>query len=168
MAPSQPAPPPKRGNDVEKSYKPIQEPTIKYHGVTCRFEVNLYKSNKTICLRLIDQNDGTPVATATVNVPEINDVMPKNYVLVKNYSESKGDSPDQYSLVDCLERAGIGQVMGAFEVSEHGAEVFEMEITNQWILDRAQEKLEEIELNEPKKSKVAMSQKKIPPAIDIT
>ena len=163
LSPTSPAPPPRRGNNKElgghkkqtllKTYKPITEPTIKYKGETCLVEVNTYQDQKSMCLRLISQADGSPIITATVNVPEITQCLPQNHVLIKNYSESKSDSPDQFSLIDCLEKANIGKVTSAWEINEHGSEVFEMQITDPWILSKAEEKRKEIKIKEEKSPK---------------
>ena len=127
--------------------------SIKYKGETCLVEVNIYQDQKSMCLRLISHADGSPIITATVNVPEITQCLPQNHVLIKNYSESKSDSPDQFSLIDCLERANIGKVTSAWEINEHGSEVFEMQITDPWILSKAEEKRKEIKIKEEKSPK---------------
>jgi hypothetical protein len=45
-------------------------------------------SNGRKALRLIDQEDGLPVMTATVNVPEAE--LTEKEIIVKNYSENEG------------------------------------------------------------------------------
>lgn len=148
MDASNPAPPPKRKTNFESKscYKPIVEPTVKFNGITCSIKVDLYSNGKSICLKLVDKQDGSPMTTATVNVPEINSALPHTHVLIKNYSESKAQSPNNYSLIDCLEHAGVGVVKNAYEISAHGAEVFEMEITDPWIISQAtkQQKMAQI------------------------
>jgi hypothetical protein len=163
LNPTAPAPPPKRSSDrrgkdgrdgkdqtLPRTYTPITEPKIKYKGMTCLVDVNIYQDQKSMCLRLVDHADGSPITTATVNVPEITQCLPQNHVLIKNYSESKPDSPDQYSLVDCLEKANIGKVTSAWEINEYGSEVFEMQITDPWILNKAEEKRKEIKIKQDK------------------
>jgi len=54
--------------------------------------------NRRVALRLVDVIDGTPVARATVNRPEI--ALKADEVLIKDYSENAG-------ILDALERAGI-------------------------------------------------------------
>ena len=39
---------------------------------------------------LVDAADGEPVATATVNVEGVSEVLPETEVLIKNYSENEG------------------------------------------------------------------------------
>ena len=55
------------------------------------FSVNLkpnrYQSNGNLALQLVDAEDGSPVATATVNT---DDVLPEGFIAVKDYSENKG------------------------------------------------------------------------------
>jgi hypothetical protein len=45
-------------------------------------------SNGRKALRLIDQEDGLPVMTATVNVPEAE--LAEKEIIIKNYSENEG------------------------------------------------------------------------------
>jgi hypothetical protein len=157
---NKPAPPPKRLKEevIKKNYRAIEAPAIKFMGRTCSIDVNIYGDGKSICLKLMDKHDHTPIATATVNIPEINNSLPKEHVLIKNYSENAPKTPDQISLIDSLERAGIGEVMSAYEISETGAEVFEMKITDPWILSQAEEKLKGIKIAKAKSLRKEKSQ----------
>lgn len=170
MDPITPAPPPRRTTQTPsiKSYKPITEPTVKYHNTTCSVDVQIYHDGKSICLKLVDKNDGTPIASATVYTPEINPALPLNHVLIKNYSENKSKSPDQYSLIDSLERANIGHTISAYEISDAGAEVLEMKITDPWILARAEDKRKDISKAQKIKTSQKEKQKSSNLDVDIT
>lgn len=54
-------------------------------------------------LRLVDAEDGSPVATATVNVP--NATLARNQVLIKSYAENEG-------LLEALVAAGVVKPTG--------------------------------------------------------
>ena len=62
-------------------------------------------------IQLIDADDGTPVATASVNVPEL-DLEP-NEVVIKDYSENEG-------VYEALLQAGIVvKTKKAIQLSQH-------------------------------------------------
>lgn len=58
---------------------------INYVGYDCNIEVSKYQFGGT-ALQLVDAEDGIPVATVTVNVPNLE----KDEVAVKSYSENEG------------------------------------------------------------------------------
>jgi len=65
----------------------MYNPTIFFGGFTCELQLDYYPNgNKSI--RLIDTRDGSPVATATVNLDGVE--LPANQVMIKDYSENKG------------------------------------------------------------------------------
>ncbi len=59
-----------------------------YYGEQVTIYVTKYSNNQRVCLRLNDAEEGFPFATATVNIPEFN--LPKDFVLIKSWSENEG------------------------------------------------------------------------------
>ncbi len=59
--------------------------------------------NGRVALKLVDAEDGSPIATATVNLPDV--PLGKNQVLIKNYSENEG-------MLDALVAAGVVKPTG--------------------------------------------------------
>lgn len=62
-------------------------PSVNFIGYECQVKVSRYAHRLTPCLSLID-SEGMPVATATVNVPNLQ--LPLDCVVIKNYSENEG------------------------------------------------------------------------------
>lgn len=60
---------------------------VKFREWECDLNFSHYENGR-VAIRLIDANDGEPVATATTNVPE-EDLGP-NEVFIKDYSENAG------------------------------------------------------------------------------
>ena len=54
----------------------------------CMVHYDKYQEGNGHRIDLIDVSDGIPVATATVNVPNVK--LEKNEVIIKNYSENEG------------------------------------------------------------------------------
>lgn len=50
--------------------------------------LDIYATSSRYVIRLLDHFDGSPVCTATVNIPDI--LMADDEVLIKNYSENEG------------------------------------------------------------------------------
>ena len=71
---------------------------VNFAGFDCMVQKTYYGDNKRTALQLYDLTDGFPVATATVNIPEVE--LKDDEVLIKDYSENEG-------MLDALERAGI-------------------------------------------------------------
>ena len=63
---------------------------VNFIGYNCSVKVSRYARGISPCLRLAN-TEGIPVATATVNVPELQ--LPSNFVVIKNYSENEGILP---------------------------------------------------------------------------
>ena len=63
----------------------------------------LQYDNSRPALQLIDAEDGSPIATATVNLPDV--PAGPNQVFVKNYSENEG-------MLDALVAAGVVKPTG--------------------------------------------------------
>jgi non-homologous end joining protein Ku len=61
---------------------------VKFKDWSCVVEKHKYTSTNGIALRLVDAEDGSPVATATICIPEI--PIKSDEVIIKNYSENDG------------------------------------------------------------------------------
>jgi len=61
---------------------------INFNQWECEILIRKYPLNNRKAIQLVDAEDGSPVATATVNFPDepLND----DEVLIKNYSENEG------------------------------------------------------------------------------
>jgi hypothetical protein len=75
---------------------------VKFNDFDCRVVKRKYENGR-LALMLIDAKDGSPVATATVNIPDVK--LGKNEVLIKDYSENQG-------MLQVLEEAGIVRATG--------------------------------------------------------
>ncbi len=75
---------------------------VKFLGWSCDVLKKQYYNGR-IALALVDSFDGEPVATATVNMPEID--LAEDEVIIKNYSENEG-------ILEVLTAAGIVQPTG--------------------------------------------------------
>ena len=64
--------------------------TVNFIGYKCSVKVSRYDRGISPCLRLVD-TQGMPVATATVNLPELQ--LPPDFVVIKNYAENEGILP---------------------------------------------------------------------------
>lgn len=53
---------------------------------TCRLMFHRYQVGDTVAIKLVEQGSGEPIATATVNIPDLD----SNEVAVKDYSENQG------------------------------------------------------------------------------
>jgi len=86
-------------------FKPtIIDYTSPYATYQCTLKVEAYSNGRT-ALCLIDAEDGSPVCTATINVPEVE--LKPNEVIIKNYSENEG-------ILDVLVNAGIVTPTGRY------------------------------------------------------
>lgn len=74
--------------------------TVHFAGLECDVYRTTYPHGGATALFLDDVRDRSPIATATVNVPEANHVLDSGTVLIKDYSECEG-------MMDALESAGI-------------------------------------------------------------
>lgn len=75
---------------------------IRFKEWNCEVVKAKYGNGRT-AIRLVDADNGEPIATATVNIPEI--PLPKNEVIIKDYSENEG-------ILDALINAGIVELTG--------------------------------------------------------
>ena len=65
----------------------MYNPTIFFGGFACEMQLSHY-TNGNKAISLVDTRDGSPVATATVNIEGVE--LPANEVMIKDYSENKG------------------------------------------------------------------------------
>ena len=72
---------------------------VKFQGWNCNVLFNKYHEGKGYRIDLIDADDGTPVAVATLNVPDIE--LESDEVIIKDYSENKGmhDALIKYGII---------------------------------------------------------------------
>ena len=84
----------------------MYNPTIFFGGYACEVQLDYYPNgNKSI--KLMDTRDGSPVATATVNLEDVK--LSANEVMVKDYSGNKGmlaalrDSKVVENIVDTIQ-----------------------------------------------------------------
>lgn len=76
---------------------------VHFAGYECDVYKTAYPHGGVTALFLDDVRDSSPVATATVNVPQANHLLERygaDHVLIKDYSECSG-------MMDALEDAGI-------------------------------------------------------------
>jgi hypothetical protein len=61
---------------------------LTFAGCDCRLRIGRYPTGGAVALQLVSECGREPVATATVNVPEVN--VPPGLVLIKDWSENAG------------------------------------------------------------------------------
>jgi hypothetical protein len=101
-----------------------QIPKVRFCDLDCDVNVHVYDSTGAAALELFHPEEG-PVATATVNIPEI--TLEDDEVLIKDYSENEG-------MAAAFEAAGLGTVTNTHRLS-FGSEVKVMKVTNRALLD---------------------------------
>lgn len=77
-------------------------PTLQFKRWTCVLKFDRYAHGGAVAIRLIDAEDGGPVATATVNPST---PIPASHVAVKSWSENEG-------MLEALVAAGIVEDTG--------------------------------------------------------
>ena len=65
----------------------IQNKIVEFYDTKCVIAVREY-DNKRIAIELLDMNDKSPFAVASVNLPDF--VIGKDMVFIKDYSENEG------------------------------------------------------------------------------
>jgi len=75
---------------------------IPFKNWRCRIEESRY-SNGRIALTLTDSEEGDPIATATINLPD--EPLAEDEVCIKSHSENEG-------MLEALEQAGIVKATG--------------------------------------------------------
>lgn len=71
---------------------------VKFKSWNCYVVFTRYRDNDRIAILLKDTSDSEPVATATINLPDV--PLENDEVIIKDYSENEG-------MVECLAEAGI-------------------------------------------------------------
>ena len=72
--------------------------TVQFKEWLCDVRFRRYAEGNRLAILLVDHQDQTPVAVATVNVPDVR--LEADEVLIKNFAENEG-------MVDALVAAGI-------------------------------------------------------------
>jgi hypothetical protein len=67
---------------MERSYE------VRFKDWDCLVVKRWYQNNHRRALVLVDKENGSPIATASVNLPDI--MVPPEHVLIKSYSENEG------------------------------------------------------------------------------
>lgn len=75
---------------------------VRFKQWDCLVRKRQYDNGRS-ALQLIDAEDGSPIATATVNLPD--EPLGQNLVFIKDYSENEG-------MLDALVAAGVVQPTG--------------------------------------------------------
>ena len=65
-----------------------QNQKIKFQDWNCLLEFGEYQNNGRTAITLIDENDGSPITTATINMPNVS--LNDDEVIIKDYSENEG------------------------------------------------------------------------------
>lgn len=76
----------------------IKNLKIRFKEWDCLLGIDTYAISERIALLLVDAEDYEPIATATVNIPEVN--LAEGEIIIKNYSENEG-------MVDALVKANV-------------------------------------------------------------
>jgi len=97
-------------NIPTKNLKPMK--TIKFKNWHCKVTLNAYQNGRT-AITLSDIDDDMPIATCTINVPEV-DLKDKE-VIIKNYSENEGVL-DALISQDIIEKTGKLVLIGPFSI----------------------------------------------------
>ena len=82
---------------------PKHQPIVRFQQWDCAVEYATYRNTGRVAIELIDPNDETSIAVATVNVPEAK--LEPDEVIIKDYSENEG-------MLDALVNAGIVEPTG--------------------------------------------------------
>jgi hypothetical protein len=133
-------------------------PTLTLLGKKCYVEVGIYRNNNSVALKLTSE-DGDPMCSATVNldIPDLK--RPSHHVFIKNYGENSLGGPNNPTIAEALENAGVGTCLAAYTIGDFHSEVVELEITHPWVLNQVKEQLNIIIKEE--KSKKAPSINKV-------
>ena len=77
----------------------------KFKQWSCWVKLERYPADNSIAIRLIDENDSSPIAIATVCLIQHGLTPPEGHCYIKNYSENKG-------ILDALTEAGVVEPTG--------------------------------------------------------
>jgi hypothetical protein len=75
-------------NNLKQSNMKNQNQKIKFQDWNCLLEFGEYQNNGRTAITLIDENDGSPITTATINLPNVS--LNDDEVIIKDYSENEG------------------------------------------------------------------------------
>lgn len=89
------------------------ENSVEFYGIKCKVVLEEYALYNRAAIRLVDEEDGSPVATATTNSYDI--PLEDREVLIKDYAENRG-------IYDLLVDAGY--IERDFEPIQRGFVVF--------------------------------------------
>ena len=81
----------KYGEEIDLDELPESEngkKLVRFKEWVCELQFGKYHGNDRIAIELVDYKTYEPIATATVNVPEI--VLAENEIIIKDYSENQG------------------------------------------------------------------------------
>lgn len=107
---------------------------ITHKGTECALVIARYQSsNKQIAIRLIDVEDGSPWATATVNL-EAYGILPEkeNHIIVKNYAENE-------EMARAFVIAKLAEPIYVHDVGRVPAGAVEMKVINEELLAKMKE-----------------------------
>ena len=76
---------------------------VRFSTYDCVLEFGQYRSNDRTSIMLVEKSTGEPVATATVNLPDVD--VPEGHVIIKNYSENVPQNGDD--MLTVLVKAGV-------------------------------------------------------------
>ena len=85
------------------------EPTVIFGGYTCSVQFSHYHDDN-LRISLVDLVNGSPVATATVNIEGV--ILASNEVCIKDYEENEG-------MLKALKNAGIVERVVKIVQSDH-------------------------------------------------
>jgi len=68
--------------------KSLKDITVKFNNWNCKIVRHTYRDEDQNALALVDCNDGSPIATATVCIPGT--PLESDEVIIKDYSENAG------------------------------------------------------------------------------
>jgi hypothetical protein len=75
-------------NNLKQSNMKNQNQKIKFQDWNCLLEFGEYQNNGRTAITLIDESDGSPITTATINLPNVS--LNDDEVIIKDYSENEG------------------------------------------------------------------------------
>ncbi len=76
---------------------------VQFKKWSCILLFDKYSNNDRTAIELVNEKDGSPVAIATVNIPDV--YLEKDEVIIKNYSENNG-------MIDALIKSGVIEPTG--------------------------------------------------------
>ena len=97
-------------------------PLVFFRGYTCSVDVRHYIHPRTLCLRLLDADDQSVIATATSNLESYKLKDNSKYTWIKTWSENEG-------ILEALVAAGIVKATGrTVQINQYGTPAHEVEV----------------------------------------